>query len=693
MNATKAFGVSDFRTLCQRCLQERLTHLLFGAFAVAYILVILAQLRPVFPFSSSALRHIVHIFLAANTLFNAVVVGFPLVLLTIARKQRMTVQKRVNLTLYEDLVAIILNSDSWTFIGLYMLSALATTFVVLNLTGENYFLRVMVRPEGQYGTPQLSEKYIWCWTHCLCLAFCFYVRRTLQHRDTLKFPSIQLPQWFAIRSRFPIIVFDALSFYRKYFVRYVLVSEFASWLSYRLVALVWNMFYAVLDTPVIRLHIWDVPFYLRLAFCGFLCVLGWTAIDELTEAVFTQITQAISSATDPVTCIITGLQEKRPYIQSLALAESACMLKTNARLRAAIFHDVDRKPSTWEQISGQSLTIVNGLETELAKLRQGPALASNTKTSPQSITPSSQDPHQLKVMEADIFKPAPKPQNIFEQLSVTQRLPWSSGPKPQPSPSNPTNTTNTNDTTATVPNIFSSPGKPSLPQSGSRLSAPILQGHPAKSISQPLPETATLSESVKGIADLLSEMRALFASNQFLMHAVSDVWKKIYKRLGSSPVAEKAEQKLALIKGEEISTKELTTRYRQLTSPTLERITQKAFANVQQLVWATDLLRTLVLASYSEDRYGIVQNSIPQVLETFLSCLLEIESFIQHPPETVTIEQADVPQVAVREANIAAQALNQTLYDITTTFRESLGDLRVSPRYREKLQAFVDFAA
>jgi len=51
------------------------------------------------------------------------------------------------------------------------------------------------------------------------------------------------------------------------------------------------------------------------------------------------------------------------------------------------------------------------------------------------------------------------------------------------------------------------------------------------------------------------------------------------------------------------------------------------------------VLGNFIVASLTEDKYGIIQRDIQPILECLLQCLLDVETFIKNPPITLSPEE------------------------------------------------------
>ncbi|KAH0618595.1 hypothetical protein JD844_017954 [Phrynosoma platyrhinos] len=123
---------------------------------------------------------------------------------------------------------------------------------------------------------------------------------------------------------------------------------------------------------------------------------------------------------------------------------------------------------------------------------------------------------------------------------------------------------------------------------------------------------------------------------------------------------------------------------------------QALFSDTQMHIWALEGLSHLVAASFTEDRYGVVQTTLPAILNTLLT-LQEVQVVDKHfklphvssKPPRISGNLADTSYKTLRFALRAS--LKTAIYRITTTFGEHLNAVQVSSEHKKKLQQFLEF--
>ncbi|XP_015283192.1 PREDICTED: nucleoporin NDC1 [Gekko japonicus] len=121
---------------------------------------------------------------------------------------------------------------------------------------------------------------------------------------------------------------------------------------------------------------------------------------------------------------------------------------------------------------------------------------------------------------------------------------------------------------------------------------------------------------------------------------------------------------------------------------------QALFSNTQMHIWALEGLSHLVAASFTEDKYGVVQTTLPSVLNTLLTLQEVVDKHFKLPhvsskPLRTSGNLADTSYKTLRFALRAS--LKTAIYRITTKFGEHLNAVQVSPEHKKRLQQFLEF--
>ncbi|XP_029474098.1 nucleoporin NDC1 isoform X2 [Rhinatrema bivittatum] len=125
-----------------------------------------------------------------------------------------------------------------------------------------------------------------------------------------------------------------------------------------------------------------------------------------------------------------------------------------------------------------------------------------------------------------------------------------------------------------------------------------------------------------------------------------------------------------------------------------EASSQAVFADSQTHIWALEGLSHLVAASFTEDRFGVVQTTLPSILSTLLTLQEAVEKHFKLPhasskPPRTSGSLVDTSYKTLRFALRAS--LKTAIYRITTSFGEHLSAVQVSAEHQKRLRQFLEF--
>ncbi|XP_017561804.2 nucleoporin NDC1 isoform X1 [Pygocentrus nattereri] len=125
-----------------------------------------------------------------------------------------------------------------------------------------------------------------------------------------------------------------------------------------------------------------------------------------------------------------------------------------------------------------------------------------------------------------------------------------------------------------------------------------------------------------------------------------------------------------------------------------EASSQALFADGQAHIWALEGLSHLVASSFSEDKYGVVQTTLPSILGSMLSLQEAVDRHFKLPhasskPVKTSCSLGDSTYKTLRFALRAA--LKTAIYRITSTFGEHLNAVCISAEHQKRLQQFMEF--
>ncbi|XP_008072450.1 nucleoporin NDC1 isoform X2 [Carlito syrichta] len=121
---------------------------------------------------------------------------------------------------------------------------------------------------------------------------------------------------------------------------------------------------------------------------------------------------------------------------------------------------------------------------------------------------------------------------------------------------------------------------------------------------------------------------------------------------------------------------------------------QAVFSDAQMHIWALEGLSHLVAASFTEDRFGVVQTTLPAILNTLLTLQEAVDKYFKLPhvsskPPRISESLVDTSYKTLRFAFRAS--LKTAIYRITTTFGEHLNAVQASAEHQKRLQQFLEF--
>ncbi|NXI54182.1 NDC1 protein, partial [Chloroceryle aenea] len=121
---------------------------------------------------------------------------------------------------------------------------------------------------------------------------------------------------------------------------------------------------------------------------------------------------------------------------------------------------------------------------------------------------------------------------------------------------------------------------------------------------------------------------------------------------------------------------------------------QAVFSDTQMHIWALEGLSHLVAASFTEDQFGVVQTTLPAILNTLLTLQEVVDRYFKLPhvsskPPRTSGSLVDTSYKTLRFALRAS--LKTALYRITTVFGEHLNAVQVSTEHKKRLQQFLEY--
>lgn len=115
-------------------------------------------------------------------------------------------------------------------------------------------------------------------------------------------------------------------------------------------------------------------------------------------------------------------------------------------------------------------------------------------------------------------------------------------------------------------------------------------------------------------------------------------------------------------------------------------------SKADEIGWIVQGLSSIAVHSLTEDRYGVVQMNLPEIITT----LLQLRESINKLPSSLFNVSAISPylrgfQTKPSGAIVLRNAVKRSLYNISITFNEYLSDLVINPNDLRILRNYVDF--
>ncbi|ORZ10275.1 nucleoporin protein Ndc1-Nup [Lobosporangium transversale] len=504
-----------------------------------------------------------------------------------------------------------------------MASALHALILVPSSTGlTNY--RELIVYISEKGILQVNERYILTRTFSLVIGIAYGMNHLLYQRDWLSFTDVQLSAVDHIFNNYRkgVIKKSARFAYRLtlifWFSYNILLSRFLVNMAMRLAAE--DILY---HAPQYGPRWYSIGLALRLFFTAFSIAAFMESVHLLCDQFLSKKMNVTARSVDPNACMASGLKvdgsntTPESLLTYHAFQELTYLAGHVPGRRVDIFKEATCVPSSWKQISGHCIELLNKAANRIDAASKVPTFAA-------AVTPTDDSharlnttvrrrlpPEQGGAFEADIFRPG-KRQNFFDSLK---------GPSTEE----------------------------------------IL--------------AQTRIEADKSLADPKSGKRPYLGGSRDRLELVAFRWvsKNLRELVFKYP--------------------ELQKQLSNIPNPAIFHATE----DFQLTVWSFQSLARLVVASYHEDQYGVVQKDIPKILESMLGLLMSLEYFLTYEGRlerfVTTPYSAHVnAQTVVNSRSLAlVQALKTAIYQIVITFREQLGEFVLANTYADRLRHFVEF--
>ncbi|ORX87332.1 hypothetical protein BCR32DRAFT_289443 [Anaeromyces robustus] len=522
----------------------------------------------------------------------------------------------------------IFSREKIVFLLLYILSCLVTVFCYLKVKNNKLVNSPFVYPEGPFSTPQVNETFFFVILFGIINGFYYGIKQTLKSLNTLKFPVIERTCFFALKSKLPIIFKNGIKYSFNTTIGTILFYYITGDRIYNCINKFFGLIVKLINRSLGRIDLFQFRFFIHL-FLG--AALAYMLL-ELNNYIFqVLLTQPIYISLDdcnPARCLISGLCE-----------EKSPLIKYYAFLE--LFRIVKYNKPYRE-------LFINDIDSKPnAWSVMSNECIKKIKELSEKLTKHMKENEKKEKSAPQIKKDTPKVKKsilkeIIEFLS------------PLPENHHMTKPTNNNILQATghtveVPNVLL--GNELLRnRNSSNTFSSIMASNKNEAIkkqTQSLQPVQPIETEIKYFSTLCAKIKS------FLLRF----------KLGRILLTNSFERQLDII----------------LNDITLE-------------ILAIQILGNLVVASLTEDKYGIIQRDIQQILECLLQCLLDAETFIKNPPVALSVDEIiNYNKNMPAKLDIIISTLQSTIYQIVIKFYDSLDNFSFSNKYLQKLQKFIDF--
>lgn len=117
---------------------------------------------------------------------------------------------------------------------------------------------------------------------------------------------------------------------------------------------------------------------------------------------------------------------------------------------------------------------------------------------------------------------------------------------------------------------------------------------------------------------------------------------------------------------------------------------RSTFVEALPVIWAVQALGDLAAASFTEDKFGVVQRNIPDILMAFT----QLQKVLDNMGRVTITRRANTAgnnQLEVQLRKALRAALRSALYTVTTTFGPTVLEMQVSAECQNKLKSYLEF--
>ncbi|XP_030726057.1 nucleoporin NDC1 [Globicephala melas] len=488
----------------------------------------------------------------------------------------------------------------------------------------------------------------------------------INNMNYLPFPIIQQYKFLRFRRSLPLLVkhscVESLFLLRNFCIVYYFLGHIPkAWISTAMDLQLDEQFHRPLDTVSGLLNL-SLLYHVWL--CGVFVLMTWYISWILfkiyaTEARLFPVQPPFSEESDE--CLPKVLNSSPPLIiKYLALQDLMLLSQYSPSRRQEVFSlsQPGGHPHSWTAISRECLNLLNDMTQKLVLYQEAAATNGRVMSSSYPVEPKKLNSPEETTFQTPKSSQMPRPSvpSLIKTSLFSSKLSTPDVASPLATPFG-SSVVNRMTGIFDVNTCYASPQSPQLTRRGPRLWTSA-SGQQMTEYSNPSPSTSVSAEG-----------KTVRQPNM------------IY-----SWIQNKREQ----IKN--FLSKRVLIMYFFSKHP--EASIQAVFSDAQMHIWALEGLSHLVAASFTEDRFGVVQTTLPAILNTLLTLQEAVDKYFKLPhasskPPRISGSLVDTSYKTLRFAFRAS--LKTAIYRITTTFGEHLNAVQASAEHQKRLQQFLEF--
>ncbi|XP_007471227.1 PREDICTED: nucleoporin NDC1 isoform X2 [Lipotes vexillifer] len=488
----------------------------------------------------------------------------------------------------------------------------------------------------------------------------------INNMNYLPFPIIQQYKFLRFRRSLPLLVkhscVESLFLLRNFCIVYYFLGHIPkAWISTAMDLQLDEQFHRPLDTVSGLLNL-SLLYHVWL--CGVFVLMTWYISWILfkiyaTEAHLFPVQPPFSEESDE--CLPKVLNSNPPLIiKYLALQDLMLLSQYSPSRRQEVFSlsQPGGHPHSWTAISRECLNLLNDMTQKLVLSQEAAATNGRVMSSSYPVEPKKLNSPEETTFQTPKSSQMPRPSvpSLIKTSLFSSKLSTPDVASPLATPFG-SSVVNRMAGIFDVNTCYASPQSPRLTRRGPRLWTSA-SGQQMTEYSNPSPSTSVSAEG-----KTVRQPNVIYS------------W-----------IQNKREQ----IKN--FLSKRVLIMYFFSKHP--EASIQAVFSDAQMHIWALEGLSHLVAASFTEDRFGVVQTTLPAILNTLLTLQEAVDKYFKLPhasskPPRISGSLVDTSYKTLRFAFRAS--LKTAIYRITTTFGEHLNAVQASAEHQKRLQQFLEF--